>query len=132
MHAAASLSELIGLAAVTMVPGMRHGVDADQLAAIDAMTRCNAEARPALAQRTGLWLSAGHGGVVLAVALAVALMAHAWAAPDWLEPFGAWASYVEPGRADGRHRLVAGMLVTDGINGWWVARLLERPGAPRA
>jgi high-affinity nickel-transport protein len=39
-----------------------------------------------------LWFSIGHGLVVLAVAFGVALTAHAWAAPGWLEPFGAWAS----------------------------------------
>src|SRR5471032_912362 len=92
MNTAASLPELLGLALVALVLGMRHGVDADHLAAIDAMTRCNAQARPALARRTGLWFSTGHGAVVLAVAFGVALTAHAWAAPGWLEPFGAWAS----------------------------------------
>ena len=89
MNAAHTLSQLLGLAVVAGVLGMRHGVDADHLAAIDAMTRCNAQARPALARRTGLWFSIGHGAVVIAVAFAVALSAHAWAAPGWLEPFGA-------------------------------------------
>src|ERR1700712_2478545 len=92
MSPATTLPELLVLALVAGVLGMRHGVDADHLAAIDAMTRCNAEARPALARRTGLWFSIGHGAVVLAVAFAVASTAHAWAAPQWLEPFGAWAS----------------------------------------
>src|ERR1700742_2053399 len=92
MNAIHTLSELFGFAVVALVLGMRHGVDADHLAAIDAMTRCNAQARPALARRTGLWFSVGHGTVVLAVAFGVALTAHAWAAPEWLEPFGAWAS----------------------------------------
>jgi high-affinity nickel-transport protein len=92
MTPTASPTELLALALVAGVLGMRHGIDADHLAAIDAMTRCNAEARPALARRTGLWFSAGHGLVVLAVAFAVALTAHAWAAPAWLEPFGAWLS----------------------------------------
>ena len=73
MNPVPSLSELLALAVVALVLGMRHGVDADHLAAIDAMTRCNADARPALARRTGLWFSIGHGAVVLAVAFAVAL-----------------------------------------------------------
>jgi high-affinity nickel permease len=92
MNPATPISALLGLALVALVLGMRHGIDADHLAAIDAMTRCNAQARPALARRTGLWFSTGHGAVVLAVAFGVALTAHAWAAPGWLEPFGAWAS----------------------------------------
>jgi len=205
MEAAAPLSPLLGLALVALVLGMRHGVDADHLAAIDAMTRCNAQARPALARRTGVWFSVGHGAVVMAVALAVAATAHAWAAPAWLAPFGAWTSIsvlvllgvlnlaawqrTAPGapvalagwrsrlfegalRACSRravmgvgvlfalsfdtvtqaalmaatgiahHGLAAvgllagafalGMIVTDGLNGWWVARLVQRPGAGAA
>jgi high-affinity nickel-transport protein len=205
MASAASLPPLLGLALVALVLGMRHGVDADHLAAIDAMTRCNAQARPALARRTGVWFSFGHGAVVMAVALAVAATAHAWNVPGWLEPFGAWASIAvlvllgglnlaawqrsAPGAPvalagwrsrlfDGalracsrravmgvgmlfalsfdtltqaalmaatgvaRHGLAAvallagafaaGMILTDGLNGWWVARLLQRPGAGSA
>ncbi|HYP32599.1 MAG TPA: nickel transporter [Burkholderiaceae bacterium] len=205
MEAAATLSPLLGLALVALVLGMRHGVDADHLAAIDAMTRCNAQARPALARRTGVWFSMGHGGVVMAVALAVAATAHAWNAPAWLEPFGAWTSIAmlvllgvlnlvawqrtAPGARvaltgwrsrlfDGALRacsrraamgvgvlfalsfdtvtqaalmaatgvahhglgavallagaFAAGMIVTDGLNGWWVARLIQRPGAGSA
>jgi nickel/cobalt transporter (NiCoT) family protein len=205
MNPATSFSGLLGLALVALVLGMRHGIDADHLAAIDAMTRCNAQARPALARRTGLWFSIGHGLVVLAVAFGVALTAHAWAAPGWLEPFGAWASIAmlvllgvlnlvawrrtAPGapvaltgwrsrlfdgalRACSRravmgvgvlfavsfdtvsqaalmaatgvanHSLAAvallagafvvGMIVIDGLNGWWVARLIQRPGAGAA
>ena len=202
MNLAPSLSELLALAVVALVLGARHGVDADHLAAIDAMTRCNAVARPALARRTGLWFSLGHGAVVMAVALAVALSAHAWAAPGWLAPFGAWASIamlallgtlnlvawrqaapgVSVALTGWRSRLfkgaltacnrravmgvgvlfavsfdtlsqaalmaatgaashgvaavallagafAVGMIVTDGVNGWWVARLIQRPGA---
>ena len=201
MNAATAITHLPGLAAMALVLGMRHGVDADHLAAIDAMTRCNAVARPALARRTGVWFSLGHGGVVLAIALAVAATARAWDAPGWLEPFGAWSSIAmlvllgtlnlaawrrtAPGatvelsgwrsrlfegalRACSRravmgvgvlfalsfdtvtqaalmaatgiaHHGVAavallagafalGMILTDGLNGWWVARLIQRPG----
>ena len=42
MDIATPSPDLLGLAAVAFVLGMRHGVDADHLAAIDAMTRCNA------------------------------------------------------------------------------------------
>jgi high-affinity nickel-transport protein len=205
MEALPTLPPLLGLALVAFVLGMRHGVDADHLAAIDAMTRCNAQARPALARRTGVWFSLGHGSVVMAVALAVAATAHAWNAPAWLEPFGAWASITmlvllgvlnlvawqrtAPGapvtltgwrsrlfdgalRACSRRAVMgvgvlfalsfdtvtqaalmaatgvahhglaavallagafaAGMILTDGLNGWWVARLVQRPGAGAA
>jgi len=205
MEAVASLPPILGLALVALVLGMRHGIDADHLAAIDAMTRCNAQARPALARRTGVWFSVGHGAVVMAVALAVAATAHAWNAPAWLAPFGAWASIAvlvllgvlnlaawqrsAPGvpvplagwrsrlfdgalracsrravlgvgmlfalsfdtltqaalmAATGvaRHGLAAvallagafaaGMILTDGLNGWWVATLVQRPGTGSA
>ena len=201
MDAFTNTQGMFGLLAVALTLGMRHGVDADHLAAIDAMTRCNAVARPALARRTGVWFSLGHGGVVLAIALAVAATARAWDAPRWLEPFGAWSSIAmlvllgvlnlvawqraAPGatvaltgwrsqvfegvlRACSRravmgvgvlfalsfdtvtqaalmaatgiaHHGVAavallagafalGMILTDGLNGWWVARLIQRPG----
>ena len=92
MDFTAPSSGLPGLAALAYVLGLRHGVDADHLAAIDAMARFNAATRPRLARLTGLWFSVGHGAVVLAVAFGVASVAHAWQAPAWLEPFGAWAS----------------------------------------
>jgi len=199
MDALPSTPDLSALLAVALMLGLRHGFDADHLAAIDGMTRFNAVARPAVARRTGFWFSLGHGAVVLAVAVSVSLMAHSWTAPDWLAPFGAWASILvllslglmnlealrqaAPGavvagtgwrtglfsrvlKASGGwaimgvgalfaisfdtlsqaalmaatgtalHGLpavvalasafVLGMLVTDGINGWWVARMLRR------
>ena len=199
--------DFASLLAVALTLGLRHGFDADHLAAIDGMARFNAVDRPRLARRTGFWFSLGHGAVVLAVATSVSLMARAWTAPAWLEPFGAWASIVvllllgllnldavrqSPAdavvagvgwrsglfarflRASGGGAImgvgalfaisfdtlsqaalmavtgtalrglpavlalagafVAGMLVTDGVNGWWVARLLRRSdrGAARA
>jgi high-affinity nickel-transport protein len=94
MSASSPWLDLVGLVCLAFVLGLRHGVDADHLAAIDGMARFNAATRPALARLTGLWFSVGHGLVVLAVAFGVASVAHAWDAPQWLEPFGAWASIV--------------------------------------
>jgi len=191
--------DLLGLLAVALTLGLRHGFDADHLAAIDGMTRFNAIERPRLARRTGFWFSLGHGAVVMAVAVSVSLMARSWSAPEWLEPFGAWASigvllllglvnlnavrraapdaivsglgwrsglFSSVLEASGclpimgvgvlfaisfdtlsqaalmavtgtalrglpavialASAFVAGMLITDGVNGWWVARLLRR------
>ena len=199
MDAPTNPQDLIGLLAVALTLGLRHGFDADHLAAIDGMTRFNAVQRPRLARRTGMWFSLGHGAVVMAVAASVALMARSWTAPEWLEPFGAWSSIgvlsllglmnlnalrqAPPGTvvagvgwrsglfsrmftASGcwpimgvgvlfalsfdtlsqaalmavtgtalrglpavialAAAFVTGMLITDGINGWWVARLLRR------
>jgi len=49
--------------------GLRHGLDADHLAAIDGLTRRNARANPAIAGRCGALFSAGHGLVVMGFAL---------------------------------------------------------------
>jgi high-affinity nickel-transport protein len=199
MDAQIPTQDLAGLLAVALMLGLRHGFDADHLAAIDAMTRFNAAARPRLARRTGLWFSLGHGAIVMAVALSVSTLSRSWTAPAWLEPFGAWASIAvllllglmnldalrqaAPGavvsgvgwrsrlfarvlRASGPWAIlgvgalfaisfdtlsqaalmaatgaalqglpavvalagafVSGMIATDAVNGWWVARLLRR------
>lgn len=85
-------SDFVGLALVVVMLGIRHGLDADHLAAIDGLTRFNAPARPRLARSAGVLFSLGHGLVVVGVALAVSTLAQAWRAPHWLAPFGAWIS----------------------------------------
>ena len=84
--------DLVGLAVMVLLLGVRHGFDADHLAAIDGLTRYNAPARPWLARWCGALFSLGHGGVVLAVALGVSLLAQAWVPPGWLQALGAWLS----------------------------------------
>ncbi len=85
-------SDFPGLALVVLMLGIKHGLDADHLAAIDGLTRSNAQARPRLARAAGALFSLGHGLVVVAVALGVSTLAQAWRAPHWLESFGAWVS----------------------------------------
>jgi high-affinity nickel-transport protein len=173
--------------------------DADHLATIDGLTRLNRHRHPWLARGCGALFSAGHGAVVVAIALVVGSASRRWAPPAWLDGFGAWFSVAfllalglanlgavlaatpgQPvalvglkGRLLGRvaraqsplgvavvgavfalsfdtvsqavlfaatatqfggtgHALVlallfvAGMLATDGLNGWWIARLIAR------
>lgn len=71
--------------------GMRHGMDPDHLVAVDGMVRANA-ARPRLARRIGLLFALGHGGIVTAAAVMIALAASRWAPPAWLGIFGTAAS----------------------------------------
>jgi high-affinity nickel-transport protein len=196
--------EFIGLASVVLLLGLKHGFDADHLAAIDALACHNAPTRPRLARLSGALFSLGHGLVVVAVAVGVSLLAAAWRTPAWLEALGAWISIAvltllalvniaavvrtphhetahlagwrsgvfgrllragNPAMVMGVGTLfalsfdtvsqaalfaataaqfggwqpalllallfVAGMLLTDGINGWWIARLV-RSGAPAA
>lgn len=192
-------SDFLGLALVVLMLGIKHGLDADHLAAIDGLTRYNAQARPRLARSAGVLFSLGHGLVVVGVAIGVSTFAQAWRAPHWLESFGAWVSIavltllallnigavlktpcaetaalrgwrcgvfarllrarspatvlavgtlfalsfdtisqatlfaVTATRFGGWQSalflallFIAGMLLTDGLNGWWIARLVRR------
>jgi high-affinity nickel-transport protein len=82
----------LSLVAVVFLLGLKHGLDPDHLAAIDGLTRFNAQRRPKLSRWSGLLFSAGHGVVVTMVAIAVATVATEWRAPAWLEHTGTWIS----------------------------------------
>ncbi len=85
-------NNLYGLAITVGLLGMRHGFDADHLAAIDGMTRFNAGQRASLARNAGTLFSLGHGVVVISTALLVAIVARTWQVPAWIESIGAWSS----------------------------------------
>ena len=85
-------NSLYGFAITVGLLGMRHGFDADHLAAIDGMTRFNAGQRSNLARNAGTLFSLGHGAVVISTALLVALLARTWQVPAWVESIGAWSS----------------------------------------
>ncbi|MEP6657877.1 MAG: nickel transporter [Betaproteobacteria bacterium] len=74
--------------------GARHGLDADHLATIDGLTRCNARANPRLARRVGALFSLGHGLVVMLVALAAGTLSRGWQTPAWLETSGVVISVI--------------------------------------
>src|SRR5512141_358518 len=82
----------LSLVAVVFLLGLKHGLDPDHLAVIDGLTRYNAGRRPRLARWSGLIFSAGHGVVVMGVAISVATVASEWRAPRWLEDAGTWIS----------------------------------------
>ena len=81
MSTSALPGDFLGVALVVLLLGMRHGFDADHLAAIDGMTYHNDKLRPRLARVCGALFSIGHGGVVVLVALSVSLMAETWQPP---------------------------------------------------
>jgi high-affinity nickel-transport protein len=190
------------LCALVFVLGLKHGLDADHLAAIDGMTRLNARAARRLASWCGALFALGHGAVVMAIAAAVGGAREHWQPPTWLDAAGAWISIAfllllgvanlravllagpgecvaiagVKGRLLGRWArarsawavaavgavfalsfdtvsqaalfsvtavqfggltraltlgafFVAGMLLTDGLNGWWIGRLVRRADA---
>ena len=82
----------LSLIAVVFLLGLKHGLDPDHLAAIDGLTRFNAQRKPRLSRWSGLLFSAGHGVVVTVVSIAVATVASQWRAPEWLEHAGTWIS----------------------------------------
>lgn len=77
---------------IAFLLGLRHGFDADHLAAIDAMSRFNLDKRPGLARNAGVLFSSGHAMVVLCAALFVASAAQAWQVPLALKTWGVWLS----------------------------------------
>lgn len=88
----AATHDWIALVALALTLGVKHGLDADHLVAIDGLTRFNGAARPALARWVGVLFSLGHGAVVVAFAVAVGLAAGKWIVPAWVEDLGAWIS----------------------------------------
>ncbi len=85
-------SDWLSLLILTFVLGMKHGFDADHLATIDGLTRCNARTRPAMARYCGTLFSLGHGAVVMAIALGVSALAGQWAVPEWFGTLGSLIS----------------------------------------
>lgn len=62
------LTHQAGLAALAFSLGLRHGLDANHLAAIDSLVRHNLRSAPRRAAACGALFSLGHGAVVLGVA----------------------------------------------------------------
>ncbi len=189
----------IALCAFVFLLGLRHGFDADHLAAIDGMTRLSTHRQLGHARYCGALFSLGHGVVVAVIAVVVSSLQSRWQPPEWLDATGAWISITfllligvanlraalttAPGSmvplvgVKGRllapvlqtrrpqgvaavgalfalsfdtvsqsalfamtaaqfgglaHALtlallfVLGMLVADGVNGWWISRLIAR------
>ena len=85
-------TDWIAVCGLALLLGLRHGVDADHLAAIDGMTRLGARRGAWFARWCGVLFSLGHGVVVLAIAFGAGLASSRWQAPAWLDALGAWVS----------------------------------------
>lgn len=84
--------DLLGLALVVLMLGIRHGFDPDHLAAIDGLTRYNSSERPVLAKMAGLLFSLGHGLVIVPLSIYAASLAKTFDVPVWFDTFGTWVS----------------------------------------
>src|SRR2546429_4383333 len=73
------MTDVMGLAALVFVLGLKHGLDPDHLVAIDGFTRSSRS------RWCGLFFSLGHGVVVTLVGVAVALIATEWQGPPLLQ-----------------------------------------------
>lgn len=71
--------------------GMRHGLDLDHLATIDAISR-TLPAASRLSKKVGLLFSLGHGVVVLLLSLILTSGLIQTHFPTWLESLGNWIS----------------------------------------
>jgi high-affinity nickel-transport protein len=76
------------LCTLALMLGIKHGFDADHLATIDGLARCNATRSQSAAKLSGMLFSSGHGLVVALVTLAASLAAASWRTPAWLEMTG--------------------------------------------
>lgn len=118
------------LCTLVFLLGLRHGLDADHLAAIDGLTRVSSRHRQRHARLCGAFFSLGHGSVVMAIALLAGLVGALWAPPAWFEALGSAISIgclallgLVNLRAVLRAPLDAPVALV-GLRGRWVARLL--------
>jgi len=76
------------LCALVFLLGMRHGLDADHLAAIDGLTRVSARRGQGHSRYCGALFSLGHGAVVLSIAMLAGVLGSKWVPPGWFEALG--------------------------------------------
>ncbi len=83
------MNDWLALLALAFVMGVKHGLDADHLVAIDGLTRVRTIGhRPSSARWCGLLFSAGHGAVVSLVAILAGALSSSFLVPSWFEDLG--------------------------------------------
>lgn len=78
---------------MALLLGLRHGLDLDHLATIDAITRA-VRNTPYLSKIVGFLFSLGHGLVVTLLSLLIGSGLIETHTPPWLESFGSWISII--------------------------------------
>lgn len=79
---------VLALVPVVFVLGFKHGLDPDHLAAIDGLTRYNAQAGQRRPRFVGLLFSLGHGAAVVLVAFLFATVLKHARVPEWTAASG--------------------------------------------
>jgi high-affinity nickel-transport protein len=74
--------------------GLRHGLDADHLACIDGLTRYNWRQRRITARWVGTLFSFGHGLIVAAVGVILAMVSKQFKFPDYFDTITTWISII--------------------------------------
>ena len=85
-------NEWLSLLGMVYTLGLKHGMDPDHLATIDGIPRTNASRNEQLARWSGFLFSAGHGGIVILLAIGVSVINRQWQTPAWLDTLGAGIS----------------------------------------
>jgi high-affinity nickel-transport protein len=84
----------VSLILLVFVLGLRHGMDADHLAFIDAQTRYNWRMGSPIARYVGTWFAFGHGSVVVGIAVILGMFVHNFKIPHYLDSIVTWISIV--------------------------------------
>jgi high-affinity nickel-transport protein len=85
------MNDWFALLALAFTMGLKHGLDADHLVAIDGLARFQASLPAPRAKRArwcGLWFSFGHGVVVTLAALSAGMLSASFHVPGWIEGLG--------------------------------------------
>ena len=79
---------------LVFILGLRHGLDADHLACIDGLTRFNWRQGRKTARWVGTLFSFGHGLVVAAVGVILAMVSKQFKFPDYFDTMATWISVI--------------------------------------
>ncbi|MEB3328464.1 MAG: nickel permease [Candidatus Sericytochromatia bacterium] len=83
----------VGLTGALLL-GLRHGLDPDHIAAVDAMTYRALDERPRLARWAGTLFALGHGGVVVVIAVVVGALGARYHVPAPWSQLLEWAPVI--------------------------------------
>jgi high-affinity nickel-transport protein len=87
-------AEAVSLIFLVFILGVRHGLDADHLAIIDAQTRYNWQMGSPIARWVGTLFSFGHGAVVAIIAVVLGMFVKNFKFPDYFDALSTWIAII--------------------------------------